>query len=583
MKYLNVFLKYCICFCILSTVLVDKLYSQENSLKLISPELDSSTVTQSTVYLKGIVSPTNFVSVNGNPVKVYSTGVFVSQLSLKDGVNLFKIQYGQGRDTIVRTIIYNKIEGEVLKETTGFEIEYVRLLPNGKEVWLNKGDRLQVEMKASSGMKATFWNDNELTELDSSEVGVRGIYRGEYIIREEDRLWDEPILFSLYDLKSKRSIKKLSDQKISFLTNRPTLMAVTNNSRTALSYGLGEDRLGGAKMGTVDSLVKLVVTGKMGGMYRVRLSDQSQAYVTEDNLRLLKGVHFRPESLTSSWSVSTNGKNDFVSIGVGQRLPYVSTMENNPSRIVVDIFGAVSNSNWITQRTGLVAIKNVWYEQVSKDQFRAIIELQDSRHWGYEIGYKGNSLFIRVKPKPHKLRIEDLTIAVDAGHGGTNLGAIGLTGVKEKDINLAIAQFLRDNLIKKGAKVIMTRDDDSNITNPKRLDILKKEDPDLLISIHCNAAGSPFVEGTSTYYKHQGFRSLSQYIQGEMLELGLADFGNVGGFNFTLNSPTEFPSALVEVAFMSNPGDEERLLDRQFQEEVAKRIVKGIEHFLEIN
>lgn len=89
------------------------------------------------------------------------------------------------------------------------------------------------------------------------------------------------------------------------------------------------------------------------------------------------------------------------------------------------------------------------------------------------------------------------------------------------------------------------------------------------------------VRGASTYYRHQAFRPLTQYIYDEMLELGLADFGNVGGFNFTLNSPTEFPSVLVEVAFMSNPADEERLLNPDFHDEMAESIVRGLEKFLE--
>jgi len=89
------------------------------------------------------------------------------------------------------------------------------------------------------------------------------------------------------------------------------------------------------------------------------------------------------------------------------------------------------------------------------------------------------------------------------------------------------------------------------------------------------------VQGTSTYYRHQAYRSLSQHILTEMRQLGLADFGNVGGFNFVLNSPTEFPSVLVEVAFLSNPADEERLLDPAFHVDVAERIVAGVRRFLE--
>lgn len=467
--------------------------------------------------------------------------------------------------------------------TTGFTIEYVRIAAGERDLWFNDGDCLEVEMKATPGMHATFMGGKELVEVDPSETGVKGIYRGQYVIRPEDKLWEQLITFSLYNPSTKHSIEKKCDQKISFLTNRPRLVGLTNSANTSLFYGLGSDRLGGAKMGVLDSLIKVEITGKRDDMYRVRLSENVQGYIPTSDLHILSGTQYRPQSLTGSWTVRSDGKNDFVSIAVGQRLPYVTIMEEHPARIVVDIFGAVSNSNWITQRAGLLAIKNVWYEQVAKDQFRAIIELKDSKHWGYDVQYIGNALSIRVKPKPKDLRLKALRIAIDAGHGGTNLGAVGLTGAQEKDINLAIAQQLKTLLTKKGAKVIMTRSTDVYTSNPSRLTLLKEEDPDLLISIHCNAAGSPKVQGTSTYYRHQAFRALSQYIQYEMLKLNLADFGNVGGFNFTLNAPTAFPTALVEVAFLSNPEEEEKLVQTKFQEQVARQIVKGLENFLKNN
>src|SRR5690606_30649026 len=140
------------------------------------------------------------------------------------------------------------------------------------------------------------------------------------------------------------------------------------------------------------------------------------------------GGKFRPASLTGSWSVTHADGADQVTIGLSQRLPYSSVQQLSPTRIVVDIYGAVSNSNWITQKTGLKAIKNVWYEQVGGDLFRVYIELDKPQLWGYGIGYRGNSLTIRVRPQPEQLKLRHLTIGVDAGHGGSNKGAIGLTG-----------------------------------------------------------------------------------------------------------------------------------------------------------
>lgn len=566
--------------CLFGALSFQQAQAQQRSLKLVSPATDQSEVTASTVYLRGLTDPAGFLLLDNQPVKVYSTGVFAAPLPLQLGENTFVLRHGIGQDTLTRTLTIHRLEPPKAKPTTGFAIERVSILPGGADVWLREGDVLRVEIKATPGMKATFFNDIPMVEVDAREAGVSGIYRGEYLVKTSDKPIHEHLRFMLRDGQGSRVITKKSEQKVRFLTDRSTYVGVSNKKRTPLSYGLGADRLGGAKMGFIDEQVRMEVTGKMQGMYRVRLSGQDQAFINENDLDLLPGIQFRPHSLTGSWSVTSDGEQDYVSIGLSQRLPYVSVMEENPARIVVDIYGAVSNSNWITQRQGLVAIKNVWYEQVSQDQFRAIIELQENEHWGYQISYRGNALSIRVKPRPEILNLNHLTIAVDAGHGGSNRGAVGLTGVLEKDLNLSMAKKLEALLIQKGATVVMTRSDDRYTNNTQRLQALEESDPDILISIHCNAAGNPMVGGASTYYRHQAFRPLTQYIYDEMLKLDLGDFGNVGGFNFTLNSPTEYPSVLVEVAFMSNPADEERLLDPDFHDDIAESILKGLENFL---
>ena len=65
-----------------------------------------------------------------------------------------------------------------------------------------------------------------------------------------------------------------------------------------------------------------------------------------------------------------------------------------------------------------------------------------------------------------------------------------------------------------------------------------------------------------------------------MLELNLNEFGNVGGFNFALSGPTDYPNCLVEVAFLSNKEDEKKILDPEFHKAVAKKIVAGIKDWL---
>ena len=126
----------------------------------------------------------------------------------------------------------------------------------------------------------------------------------------------------------------------------------------------------------------------------------------------------------------------------------------------------------------------------------------------------------------------------------------------------------------------MTREADSSLDMIQRTQMLREQDPDMLISIHLNSSSNTEVKGVSTYYRYIGFRPLSQHILDRMLQLGLNNFGNVGSYNFSLRGPTEYPNCLVEVAFLSNEEDEKKILSEDFHKAVAKKIYKGIRDWL---
>jgi N-acetylmuramoyl-L-alanine amidase len=300
---------------------------------------------------------------------------------------------------------------------------------------------------------------------------------------------------------------------------------------------------------------------------------------------LLPGDPFMPKSLTGNIVVSGERDFDVVSLTLNERLPYATTQELDPTRIIVDVYGATSNTNWITQVPNTREIKNVYYQQVATDVFRITIELQHKQIWGYELGYEGTNLKIRIRPQPSRLRLKSLAVAVDAGHGGDNFGALGATGAKEKDVTFSIAHHLKKRLEDEGARVILLRNADTNLTITERFQRAYREKADLLVSIHANSVGltsDPFAtRGTATFYKHLCYRPLSQFILDAMVRTGLPAFGNVGSFNFALLGPTELPSVLVETAFISHPEEEMKLLDDDFRREIAERIVDGIEDFLD--
>lgn len=569
----------------LTSSLAQQALRDSSFILLVVPESDTTTTATSVYRLSASTNPGRTVTINGESFKVYPSGAFVGLLDLEVGENLFTIistdETGKSASKSF-FIIRSKPLTTTPADTLLIDDD---LMEPASEMWLNEGDVLEVQIKGTPGCAAAFLDGIAMHEVSTTEAnGLEGVYRGTYKVTLVDTLTNRPITFRL-EGKDGTVASKNSRARIWFRPREFPLVGITKGERVYLDFGLGEDRLGGAKFSFIQEGIRLAITGKVNARYRAKLTENQEAWIPEDQVDLQPAGTHLPHSLTGSWNVSGDAKFDYVSISLTERLPYSSFQDSDPSRINIDVYGAVSNSNWITQQLTTKEIKNVYYSQVAKQQFRITIELNHKQVWGYQIGYKGNSLAIKVKRQPETLKLKALTVVLDAGHGGSNNGALGCTGVKEKDVTLPIVLHLKNVLEHEGARVILTRTDDSNLTMLDRLKKVWSSDADILVSIHANSVGlttNPAdVEGAATFYKHVCYRPLSLFILKQVLKTGLSSFGNVGSFNFALNSPTELPNALVETAFISNPEDEMKLMDDEFRLTLAKRIADGIEDFLD--
>ena len=545
---------------------------------------DEETVTDLKRYrLAANTLPEASVTINGKKLRVYNSCAFVDLMSLDIGENIFEIESTYKGQNV-------KEKFKIIREDRSLEtstdeylvIEDEMMLPD-KDQWLDIGDILEVRIKGTPGAKVTFMDGIEMTELSpSNNDGIEGIYTGIMKIKTLLNIEDEPVNFVME--KNGERIEKESKARISIIPKSLPRVGVTTDEMPYLNYGLGEDRLGGAKLAYLEEGIKLTIDGKVGDQYRVRLTENQIAWIPADQVKLLPAGTFPPKSLTESWAVYGGKRSEKLIIRLNEKLPFSTRQEVNPTKIIIDIYGATSNSNWITQHLSIEEIKNLYYEQVEEDLFRVIIEPKHQQIWGYGIRYKGTTLEIEINKQPEILSLSKLKFVLDAGHGGRNEGAFGATGILEKDVTLDIVNRLENALIATGATVFKTREDDTFSLNSERLKKIKSFDADILISIHANSIGYSTdpqrVMGTSTYYKHICYRPLSVAIYKRMLELDLKPFGNIGNFNFALNAPTEIPNVLVETAFLSNPNDEMKLMDGVFKEKMVAKIVQGVQDWL---
>lgn len=551
-------------------------------IRLVNPLKESNEVSAARNFIIGSTCKTCRVMINNILVKVYPTGAFVQELNLKEGDSLFLIQSNTPEGKMVsKKLQYLYRKTAEAKAVTEFAMASIRTFPEGNLV-LKPGDIINFRVKALTGCTVEWPGKMRLYELPALQTeGIAGIYQGSYAIKETDSFSRFQVPLTLIDSSGKK-IQKSADAYFSVISALASDIGITKGRLAHLEYGLGDDRLGGAKMGYIDSLIRLKITGKFGNKYRVQLAPSRIAYIPEEHVELMPKGTFGPSSLTGKWRISGYSAFDKLEVQFFQRLPYQVKLLTNPSRIEVDVFGATNNTNWIDQTNTAKEITRATYEQVADDIFRITIFLKHQQHWGQEIYYDKNQLVVKVRHQPEELSLKHLTIAVDAGHGGSNTGAVGPTGITEKELTLSVALKLQKLLSSKGAKVIMTRNKETFFDNKERILFYRDSLPDLLVSIHLNSSTDPIrAKGTATFYRYDAFRPLSKSIYEEMIQLGMPEYGNNGSFNFMLNSPVEYPNALIEALFLSNPEEEMLILDESFQQRLAEKIVKGIEAFLE--
>ena len=558
-------------------------FSQDDKtfIRLTDPLYENSSSATAKKFIIGSTCKSCMLDVNDSGVHVYGSGAFVYEATLKEGVNNFTLKaYAPSGAVVTKSIqiSYNPPQPE--GPVRSISIERIQTFPDG-DLLLKPGDAISFRVKALTGCALRVMGNTPLYEMpDSVAKGIKGIYQGKYIIQPNDNFTYKKIAVILTAVDGTTVVKE-TNASFSVMTALVPDVVMTKGRLAHLCYGLGDDRLGGAKIGYIDSLIPLKVIGKVGSDYKIRLAPNRTAYIPDELVTEMPIGTFSPSSLTGKIKLYGNAAYDYVQLQLFSRLPYQSFQLTDPSRIVVDVFGATGNTNWIDQLESAGEVKKLEYEQIADDIFRITISLKHHQHWGHKIYYEGNNLIIKVKHQPESLALKDLTIAVDAGHGGSNTGAGGATGVAEKDITLQLSLKLMKALEKQGATVIMTRMEERFFDNKERILFYRDTTPDLLLSIHLNSSADPLqVQGTSTFYRYEGFRPLSRAIYKRMLELGLEDYGNNGSFNFMLNSPTEYPNALLETLFLSNPEEEMKILDESFQEKMVGKIVDGLKDFL---
>lgn len=243
------------------------------------------------------------------------------------------------------------------------------------------------------------------------------------------------------------------------------------------------------------------------------------------------------------------------------------------AEILVDIPSAILSTNQPRLSFAKGPVSDVKLLQVAPTAVQVQIGLRG--YLGHEVIKEAQGLKVLINNSP----LAGRRVVIDPGHGGSDPGAIGVTGLHEKDVVLDIGLRLQELLVSEGAEVIMVRDNDCYIPLMERAQAANATKADVFVSIHVNSSVNPEASGTETYYYYadpEG-QELAALVQREMLDkLGLNNRAPRPNQDFVVLRETKVPAILSEVAFISNRQEEALLKKPEFRGKAADSIYRGL-------
>lgn len=318
------------------------------------------------------------------------------------------------------------------------------------------------------------------------------------------------------------------------------------------------------RMAHLQRNVLLNIDGEKGGLYRVVLGGEKYGWIAKSSVKSADADYKNIPAKFLGYDFEEDDEFYRFIFHFDKRVPYEITEGENLS---IKFFN-LENGEYT---------KDFPYAQLTGGK----------RLIGYGGEYLNNDFIWKIR-KPLNINLKkplkNVNIAIDAGHGGNEIGAIGCLGDKEKDINLKIAKFLEKELNKRGANVVMTRDDDRYLGLSERVDVANYTNSSIFISIHGNALPDGLNpnehSGVSIYYYYNEAKSLANVLMNSITEqLGINN-DKVRQASFAVVRNTNALSLLIETAYLINPEDNSKLITEEFQKNYAKAIADGLEIYL---
>jgi N-acetylmuramoyl-L-alanine amidase len=271
-----------------------------------------------------------------------------------------------------------------------------------------------------------------------------------------------------------------------------------------------------------------------------------------------------------------------ISLNVGFTRPtQVKTMLlRSPDRLVLDFAGALYDraTKYVDVNVGGVRQIRVGQFQREPPVVRVVVEMTRALRYRVLRQGKGERYFVQLYRGDRRSAV----IMLDAGHGGSDPGGIGVTGINEKDIVLEVTRKLARVLRSQGYEVILTRDEDRFVSLGQRADRCNELLPMIFVSLHANWMDDPTFSGVMTFHFEGAGEAqvLAHAIQRSLVSSTGAVDRQVRTANFFVLRETVVPAVLVEVGFLTNSAEEYRLRDPLYQQRIVNGLAQGIGEYM---
>lgn len=546
--------------------------SPENLYLAYPPPNHQTTAKQ--IFLIGNAPPQGQVFINDRLIQRSQTGNFAPTFPLEIGENTFTISYQDEEIEIIvtRVAVQPTIPDRVtFAENSLTPAENIARLPN-ESICFGAIAPLNATVSVRLGYKtipllpqadevdlpsnlAIYTSENQNTFIKI------GQYKGCTKISREGNLGRPLFRLRLYG----RTVTKRSPARVSILspTRLDVIKVIADAGVARTGPSTTYSRLTPLPRGT-----RATVTGIEGDWLRLDYG----AWIKASETKILPTT-IQPQSIIRS--ISAKQVNNSTEIIFPLQNPVPVSVKQGDRTFTLTLHNTTAQTD-IIRLDDNPYIKRLDWQQITPTKIKYTFILKQQQQWGYNLKYRGRSLILTLRHPPQALSfsqnlrsLRGIKILLDPGHGGKELGAKGPTGYPEKEVNLIISKLLRDELVRRGAIVYMTREEDVFVSLQDRVNLINTVQPAIALSIHYNAlpdSGNAIdTKGVSVFWYHPMAHNLAVFLENYLVEnLDRPSYG-VFWNNLALTRPHSAPSVLLELGFMINPEEFEWICDPQQQ------------------